>query len=151
MDHLTPKGYHPSSLIKEAAEVSLFVRCFARKLPSRLTVTIESRSKGRGIICHELWEGNEATAEAAIRARCQAYFGYPITPPTELLEYMARRMPDQGRSFVQAEANQAQSTWCTVQLNWNAVTTSSFSPGTSLMMRVCLILREPKCPSSWWT
>ena len=39
----------------------------------------------------ELWKGNEAVAEAAVRAGVQAYFGYPITPQTELLEYLARR------------------------------------------------------------
>ncbi len=40
----------------------------------------------------ELLKGNNAMAEAAIRAGVQAYFGYPITPQTELLEYMAQRM-----------------------------------------------------------
>ena len=44
----------------------------------------------------DLWEGNEAIAEAAIRGGVEAYFGYPITPQTELLEYMARRMPEAG-------------------------------------------------------
>ena len=52
----------------------------------------------------ELWKGNEALAEAAIRAGCEAFFGYPITPQTELLEYMARRMPELGRTFLQAES-----------------------------------------------
>ena len=83
----------------------------------------------------ELWKGNEATAEAAIRAGCQAYFGYPITPQTELLEYMARRMPELGRSFVQAESelgaiNMVYGAACT----GTRVMTSSSSPGTSLMM-----------------
>ena len=41
----------------------------------------------------ELLKGNVAFAEAAIRAGCDAYFGYPITPQAELLEWMARRMP----------------------------------------------------------
>ena len=52
----------------------------------------------------ELWKGNEAIAEAAIRAGVEAYFGYPITPQTELLEYMSRRMPALNRVFVQAES-----------------------------------------------
>ena len=43
-----------------------------------------------------LMKGNEAIAEAAIRAGCEAYFGYPITPQTEVLEYMSRRMPKSG-------------------------------------------------------
>ena len=51
-----------------------------------------------------LWKGNEAMAEAAIQAGCDAYFGYPITPQAELLEWMARRMPELGRVFVQAES-----------------------------------------------
>ena len=49
-----------------------------------------------------LMKGNEAMAEAAIQAGCDAYFGYPITPQAELLEWMARRMPEEGRAFVQA-------------------------------------------------
>ncbi|RME58687.1 MAG: 3-methyl-2-oxobutanoate dehydrogenase subunit beta, partial [Caldilineae bacterium] len=52
----------------------------------------------------ELWKGNEAIAEAAIRAGAEAFFGYPITPQTELLEYMSRRMPELGRVFLQAES-----------------------------------------------
>lgn len=51
-----------------------------------------------------LMKGNEAMAEAAIQAGCDAYFGYPITPQTELLEWMARRMPELGRVYVQAES-----------------------------------------------
>jgi 2-oxoglutarate ferredoxin oxidoreductase subunit alpha len=51
-----------------------------------------------------LLKGNEAIAEAAIQAGCDAYFGYPITPQAELLEWMARRMPEEGRVFVQAES-----------------------------------------------
>ena len=52
----------------------------------------------------ELMKGNEAVAEAAVRAGVAAYFGYPITPQTELLEYMSHRMPELGRAFVQAES-----------------------------------------------
>ena len=52
----------------------------------------------------QLLKGNEAIAEAAVRAGVEAYFGYPITPQTELLEYMARRMPELDRAFVQAES-----------------------------------------------
>jgi 2-oxoglutarate ferredoxin oxidoreductase subunit alpha len=51
-----------------------------------------------------LMKGNEAIAEAAIRAGCDGYFGYPITPQTELLEYMSKRMPELGRAFVQGES-----------------------------------------------
>src|SRR5689334_11999970 len=48
-----------------------------------------------------LMKGNEAMADAAIEAGCDAYFGYPITPQAELLERMAKRMPELGRTFVQ--------------------------------------------------
>jgi len=82
----------------------------------------------------ELWKGNEAVAEAAVRAGCEAYFGYPITPQTELLEYMARRMPELGRVFIQAESELA-----AINMVYGAactgarVMTSSSSPGVSLM------------------
>ncbi len=82
----------------------------------------------------ELWKGNEAIAEAAIRAGVDAYFGYPITPQTELLEYMARRMPELGRVFVQAESEIA-----AINMVYGAACTgiramsSSSSPGISLM------------------
>jgi 2-oxoglutarate/2-oxoacid ferredoxin oxidoreductase subunit alpha len=83
----------------------------------------------------ELMKGNEAIAEAAIRAGLQAYFGYPITPQTELLEWMARRMPELGRAFVQAESELA-----AINMVYGAACTgartmtSSSSPGISLMM-----------------
>ena len=82
----------------------------------------------------ELWKGNEAVAEAAVRAGCEAYFGYPITPQTELLEYMSRRMPELGRVFIQAESELA-----AINMVYGAACTgartmtSSSSPGVSLM------------------
>jgi 2-oxoglutarate ferredoxin oxidoreductase subunit alpha len=81
-----------------------------------------------------LMKGNEAIAEAAIRAGCEAYYGYPITPQTEVLEYMARRMPRLGRAFVQAESEVA-----AINMVYGAacagvrVMTSTSSPGFSLM------------------
>ena len=83
----------------------------------------------------ELWKGNEAFAEAAIRAGLQAYFGYPITPQTEALEYMSYHMPKLGRIFLQAESelgaiNMVYGAACT----GIRVMTSTSSPGTSLMM-----------------
>ncbi len=82
----------------------------------------------------ELLKGNVALAEAAIRAGVEAYFGYPITPQTELLEHMARRMAELGRVFVQAESevaaiNMVYGAACT---GARAMTSSS-SPGISLM------------------
>lgn len=54
-----------------------------------------------------LMKGNEAIAEAAIRANCRHYFGYPITPSTEIIEYMAAKMNKVGGTFVQAESEVA--------------------------------------------
>lgn len=80
-----------------------------------------------------LMKGNEAFAEGAIRAGCDAYFGYPITPQTELLEYMARRMPELGRAFVQAESEVAAINMVIgAAASGSRVMTSSSSPGISL-------------------
>ena len=51
-----------------------------------------------------LMKGNEAVAEAAIRAGCRLYFAYPITPQSELIEYMAKMMPKVNGTFLQAES-----------------------------------------------
>ena len=81
-----------------------------------------------------LMKGNEAIAEAAVAAGCDAYFGYPITPQAELLEWMARRMPEESRVFVQAESELAA---INMALGASAagarVLVSSSSPGISLM------------------
>ncbi|MEA3336218.1 MAG: 3-methyl-2-oxobutanoate dehydrogenase subunit VorB [Chloroflexota bacterium] len=84
----------------------------------------------------ELWKGNEAIAEAALRAGVEAYFGYPITPQTELLEYMAREIPNyEGRVFLQAESELAAINMVYGAACGGARTmTSSSSPGVSLMM-----------------
>ena len=86
-------------------------------------------------MARELWKGNNAIAEAAVRAGVAAYFGYPITPQTELLEYMSARMPQLGRAFVQAESelaaiNMVYGAACT----GSRVMSSSSGPGISLMM-----------------
>ncbi len=81
-----------------------------------------------------LMKGNEAIAEAAIQAGCDAYFGYPITPQAELLEWMARRMPELGRVFVQAESELAAINMALGAAACGArVLVSSSSPGISLM------------------
>jgi 2-oxoglutarate/2-oxoacid ferredoxin oxidoreductase subunit alpha len=83
----------------------------------------------------EFLEGNFAMAEAAVRAGVEAYFGYPITPQTELLEWMSSRMPELKRVFLQAESEVA-----AINMVYGAactgarVMTSSSSPGVSLMM-----------------
>ncbi len=79
--------------------------------------------------------GNEAMAEAAICAGCRAYFGYPITPQNEILEYMAARMPAAGGVFVQAESEVAAINMCYGASAAGVRTmTSSSSPGISLKM-----------------
>ncbi len=81
-----------------------------------------------------LMKGNEAIAEAAVRAGCDAYFGYPITPQAELLEWMARRMPEEGRVFVQAESELGAINMALGAAATGArVLVSSSSPGISLM------------------
>ena len=78
-------------------------------------------------------KGNEALAEAAIRAGCRHYFGYPITPQTEIAAYMAKRMPKVGGTFLQAESEVA-----AINMVLGAAAagvramTSSSSPGISL-------------------
>jgi len=80
-----------------------------------------------------LMKGNEVIAEAAIRAGCRHYFGYPITPQTEIMHYMAKRMVEVGGCFVQAESEVA-----AINMVYGAaaagarVLTSSSSPGISL-------------------
>lgn len=80
-----------------------------------------------------LMKGNEALAEAAIRAGCRHFFGYPITPQTELAAYMAKRMPKVGGTYLQAESEVAA---INMVLGASAAgvraMTSSSSPGISL-------------------
>ena len=95
-----------------------------------------------------LMKGNEAIAEAAIRAGCDAYFGYPITPQTELLEYMSKRMPELGRVFVQGESEIA-----SVNMVLGAAAagkramTSSSSPGVSLKQEGISYLAGTELPA----
>ncbi len=80
-----------------------------------------------------LMKGNEALAEAAIMAGCRYYFGYPITPQTEVAAYMSRRMPKIGGTFLQAESEIAAINMVIgVSSCGKRVMTSSSSPGISL-------------------
>ncbi|MBE6777358.1 MAG: 3-methyl-2-oxobutanoate dehydrogenase subunit VorB [Ruminococcaceae bacterium] len=80
-----------------------------------------------------LMKGNEAIAEAAIQAGCRHYFGYPITPQTEIAAYMAKRMPKIGGCFLQAESEVAAINMVYgVASTGYRVMTSSSSPGISL-------------------
>ena len=82
-----------------------------------------------------LMNGNEALAEGAIRGGCQAYFGYPITPQNELIEYMSEQMPQRGRVFIQAESEISSISMVHgAAATGTRAMTSSSSPGVSLMM-----------------
>ena len=108
-----------------------------------------------------LMKGNEAIAEAAIRAGCRHYFGYPITPQTEIAAYMAKKMPKIGGVFLQAESEIA-----SINMVYGAaaagmrVMTSSSSPGISLKTEglsyiagsdvPALVVNVQWRPRSWW-
>ena len=80
-----------------------------------------------------LMKGNEAIAEAAIKAGCRHYFGYPITPQTEIAAYMAKRMPKIDGVFLQAESEIAAINMVYgVSATGKRVMTSSSSPGIAL-------------------
>ena len=94
-----------------------------------------------------LISGNEALAEAAIQAGCKAYFGYPITPQNELTAYMSRRMPEEGRIFIQAESELAA---INMVLGASAsgvrTMTTSSSPGISLMQEALSYMAGDELP-----
>ena len=95
---------------------------------------VDSTRREDDVVRPILMKGNEAMAEAAIQAGCDAYFGYPITPQAELLEWMARRMPELGRVFVQAESELGAINMALGAAATGArVLVSSSSPGISLM------------------
>ncbi len=92
-------------------------------------------------------KGNEALAEAAIRAGCDAYFGYPITPQSEVLEYLAREMPKYNRTVMQAESEVASinMVYGAAGAGFRAMTSSS-SPGISLMQEGISYLAGAELP-----
>ncbi|MGM0641610.1 MAG: 3-methyl-2-oxobutanoate dehydrogenase subunit VorB [Thermotogota bacterium] len=93
-------------------------------------------------------KGTEAIAEAALRAGCKLYYGYPITPQSELTEYMARRLPEIDGTFLQAESEVA-----AVNMIYGAactgkrVMTSTSSPGFSLMQEGMSYIAGAELPS----
>lgn len=95
-----------------------------------------------------LISGNEAMGEAAIRAGCKFYAGYPITPQNELTAYMADQMPKRGRIFIQSESELA-----AVNMIYGAsaagsrVMTSSSSPGISLKQEGISYLAGSQLPA----
>ncbi|MBQ9065797.1 MAG: 3-methyl-2-oxobutanoate dehydrogenase subunit VorB [Blautia sp.] len=95
-----------------------------------------------------LMKGNEAIAEAAIIAGCRHYFGYPITPQTEIAAYMAKRMPKIGGTFLQAESEIAAINMVYgVSAAGKRVMTSSSSPGISLKSEGISYLAGADLPS----
>ncbi len=95
-----------------------------------------------------LMKGNEALAEAAIRAGCKCYFGYPITPQNEIPEYMSRRMPEVGGVFLQAESEIAaiNMVFGASAMGARAMTSSS-SPGISLKQEGISYLAGAELPA----
>lgn len=95
-----------------------------------------------------LMMGNEAMAEAAIRAGCQCYFGYPITPQNEFTAYMAKHMPKHGRVFIQAESELAAISMVSGASATGArAMTSSSSPGISLKQEGISYLAGSQLPA----
>jgi len=103
--------------------------------------------KNNGKTEARLMKGNEALAEAAIRADIDAYFGYPITPQSEVLEYFTREMPKRHGIFLQAESELA-----AINMIYGAagaggrVMTSSSSPGISLMQEGISYIASAQLP-----
>lgn len=95
-----------------------------------------------------LMSGNEAIAEAAILAGCDCYFGYPITPQNELVAHMAKRLPQEGKVFLQAESEIA-----AISMVFGAVCTgaramtSSSSPGISLKQEILSYMAGCELPA----
>ena len=95
----------------------------------------------------KLMKGNEALAEAAIRADIDAYFGYPITPQSEVLEYLEREIPNRHGLVLQAESEVA-----SINMVYGAagagarVMTSSSSPGISLMQEGISYIASAQLP-----
>lgn len=95
-----------------------------------------------------LMKGNEAIAEAAIRAGCRFFFGYPITPQSEIPEYLSKRFPEVGGTFVQAESEVAASNMVYGAACTGArVFSSSSSPGISLMGEAVSYIAASEVPA----
>jgi 2-oxoglutarate/2-oxoacid ferredoxin oxidoreductase subunit alpha len=95
-----------------------------------------------------LMKGNEAIAEAAIRAGCLNYFAYPITPQSEVAEYLSKRLPEVGGVFLQGESEVAVSYMIFGAAACGArVFTTSSSPGISLMSEGISYITAAQCPA----
>lgn len=95
-----------------------------------------------------LMKGNEAIAEAAIRAGCVSYFGYPITPQSEVAEYLSKRLSEVGGVFLQGESEVAVSYMIFgASACGERVFTTSSSPGISLMSEGISYITAAECPA----
>lgn len=95
-----------------------------------------------------LMKGNEAIAEAAVRAGCLNYFAYPITPQTEVAEYLAKRLSEVGGVFLQGESEVAVSYMIFgASACGERVLTTSSSPGVSLMSEGISYITAAECPA----
>ncbi|MGQ9558243.1 MAG: 3-methyl-2-oxobutanoate dehydrogenase subunit VorB [Desulfurispora sp.] len=94
-----------------------------------------------------LMKGNDAMAEAAVRAGCRFFAGYPITPQSEILEYLARRMPEVGGVFLQSESEIAgiSMVYGAAAAGFRALTSSS-GPGFSLMQEGISYIASAELP-----
>ena len=94
-----------------------------------------------------LMKGNEAIGEAALRAGCLYYFAYPITPQTEVAEYLSRRMPEVNGVFLQAESELGASNMIFgAASSGKRVFTSSSSPGIALMSEALSYITAAELP-----
>lgn len=127
-DKINKKGHHPAEITDQEACIgcaSCAIMC-----PDCI---IKVERQVMKMADKVLMKGNEAIAEAAIIAGCRHYFGYPITPQTEVAAYMAKKMPKIGGCFLQAESEIAAiSMVYGVSSAGKRVMTSSSSPGISL-------------------
>ncbi|MEA5050780.1 MAG: 3-methyl-2-oxobutanoate dehydrogenase subunit beta [Oscillospiraceae bacterium] len=95
-----------------------------------------------------LMKGNEAIAEAAIRAGCQAFFGYPITPQSEIPEYFARELPKRGGLFLQAESELAAMNMVMgASASGARVLTSTSGPGYCLKLEALAAMTLTRLPA----
>jgi len=95
-----------------------------------------------------LMKGNEAIGEAAVRAGCRNYFAYPITPQSEIAEYLVKRMPEVDGMFLQGESEVAVSYMIFGASGCGArVMTTTSSPGASLMGEGISYIAGAQCPA----
>ena len=95
-----------------------------------------------------LMKGNEAIGEAAIRAGCKNYFAYPITPQSEVAEYLVKRMPEVDGVFLQGESEVAVGYMIFgASACGERVMTTSSSPGVSLMSEAISYIAAAQCPA----